>query len=102
MARVKNMSEAKKANIHVLWEVGRIQNKVALQEGCSQFGISKIRRTCRKRFNCSSKPETSKDEHQQKRIFISNRLANCSEISKAGNDAGVSVSSSITLRKLWI
>ena len=64
MTRVKDMLALKKAIIQALGEVGKTQNEIAIQIGCSQSAISKIR-TFSKWSNCSSKLKTiAIDEHE--------------------------------------
>ena len=100
MARIKNMLEIQKAIIHALQKAGKTQNKIiAVQVECSQSTISKITRwTCSKLSNCGSKCKTTpRGEHHLNRILISNRFANCSEISEVWNNAGVVVLQLVTL-----
>ena len=41
-----------KAIIYELWEAGKTQNEIAVQVGCIQSAILKIRLTCSKQSNC--------------------------------------------------
>ena len=80
----------------------KTQSKIDIQVGWSQSAISKKNKTnLFKMSSCSfNSKTTARDECQLNKIFISNRFAICSEISKSWNDAGVAVSQSTTLQRL--
>ena len=88
MARVKDMSEAQKVIIPVLWETSKTPIYHLKDNKANLFKMVQLQ------F------QTQDDEHQLNRILISNLFANADEISKAWNNAGITVSQSTTLQRL--
>ena len=83
-------------------KLAKRKNKISVNMGCFKSTILKIiKPTCTSRSNYGSKLKTTvRDEHQLNKIFISNRFADCSEITKARNNASVTIFPSTTLRRL--
>ena len=91
----------KKSSFMCCGKLARLKTRYLSRWNALSLPILKIRQTCSKWFNCSSKAKTTAgDECQLNRILIFNQFVNCDEISKAWNDAGVAVSQYTTLWRL--